>query len=285
MKNILTLPRLALAAIGTFINSIIIKNYYQAPLSIGKYKLLREVYRRDRVKNLTMGIYQFQHKKFFIKSWSGKVKDLSYYYLLNEFYLQSYLNQKISTQYFAFPTSVDLISHPQTLSAVFEYIDGHSLEKAPIHQQVEVIESIIKELAKFSSPANPLSRRGQFQYILMLPFIYLASLIIRPLSLRQSNLALLKCLRSFFSDNFAVKLSLAHRDLTPDNVIISGKKIYLLDSENIILTWPNYDLVFLSIFPKYRRLYQSLSSKMSVSESIFLKNYLLLQQSLIIKLL
>lgn len=228
----------------------------ETPKQIGEYRLVSEMKEDADFKHLAVGIYDNTfNKRVFIKTWIGKVKDLNYYSLLNEYLVNDLLYKKISRTTFGdkirTPKAIELIKNKNSLSLVFEFIDGKSLDKYPIGYQVETLAMLHNALLEISNTLTEndkktLTKRTTGFYIFSLPFIAFLACVYNP---RLT----LKIIRSVFTSSFSLgdfhksKLALAHRDFHADNILILGNNIYLTDCERMALTSHFYDetLLFL----------------------------------------
>ena len=65
------------------------------PKKIGSYLLMKEIKNKDGGDSISTGIYTKNRKKYFIKTWQGNIKDIYYYYLVNEYCNTQYLKEKL----------------------------------------------------------------------------------------------------------------------------------------------------------------------------------------------
>jgi serine/threonine protein kinase len=128
------------------------------------------------------------------------------------------------------------------------------------------------------SEKTHLAKRSALYYLTLLPGVSLFSIIFNP---RSWKVIMRSCYDALVS--FSPKGSphvLAHRDITPSNIMLSGDNIYILDSENMVLTVPGYDYAYLSATPNQQKLVELLPSSFITPNTFFLKNYIILHHIL-----
>src|SRR6266550_875013 len=79
------------------------RKQYSTPRHIGKYILTQEVKKLNDFQDYAVGIYSYKKEKVFIKTWLGKIKDLEYYLLLNEYINGIFFAQKLQAIHTSFP--------------------------------------------------------------------------------------------------------------------------------------------------------------------------------------
>ena len=104
------------ASIALILNKIIYKKTLSLPKNLAGYELIKKITKKDDVKNFWLGIYIKKGKKYFIKIWQGKLKDLNYYSMLNEY--------RICQKMKRVPKAIDLITEGDATVAIFEYLEG-----------------------------------------------------------------------------------------------------------------------------------------------------------------
>ncbi len=249
------------------------------PKRVGRFNLVSilDKARENPYRNFEVGIYEFAEKKYFIKTWQGRVKDTNYYSLINEYLVTGMLYKKTkSVGELKFAQPIDIVESKDRLSAVYEFIVGQNLDKENIEKQAEVINKIIKSLQIISNSLtekekNQLTKRSIFFYLIFLPLLTLM-LMIRG---KNRKIIFSQFVKSVFNTSFFNKeLTLAHRDLDPNNILISGKLIYLLDNERVVLTLPNYDFTNLLIYKGRSNLTKLISKKYHLKTDDFLKTFI-----------
>src|SRR5258706_11395001 len=272
MKNTLKKPTMFNIVLGNIILMIkeqINDNTMPSPKKIGSYTLLQRMVRPHKSSNSAIGIYQKGRKKYFIKSWTGIIKDINYYcivsqYLTNKAFHELFVSK--SNKYnIKTPKAIEYIKSKNSLSVVYEYIDGRQLDKFDSEIQAKIIVNIANNLKSFSDSLSEeekkyFSKRNKLFYMFIL---LVASIILLIFSPRNFKIIL----NSFFNSIAALLSSkengqsLAHRDLLPKNIMVSNKNIFILDLETMVMTLPDYDYSFLQIEPDNKKIAEIVKKK------------------------
>lgn len=262
------------------------KNEKPGYTQIGKYKLIK-IFNRN-TSDYSFGEYEFRNKRFFIKTYHGRFKDYSYYCLLNESFINKFLSEKFNktkntrAKYeIRIVDIIEVISTSKSLSVVFEYIKGEKLSLFDIQKQKDIIAEIIFSFHKLSKKLTKRERsnfqiRSRLFYIFTLPVVSFLTFIFSP----KSGLEVLKKLvvtytkiSHLFDGN---RLTISHRDLDENNILIDGNNVYLIDCGRMVLTIPNYDLTYLSLNPYFTILTKAISEKLNIKVNEYLNNYILI---------
>lgn len=254
------------------------------PKRVGSFNFLSQIPKRDQSKSLAIGIYEFGGKKFIAKRWEGLFKDLGYYSLVNEYNANKVLSKRnLVEKNIKFPSAISYIKDSKSLTVFFEYIKGDILDTLDIKTQATVISRVLDHFEFLSKnlsnlEQSSLGRRSVLYYATLLPVIGFISIVF--------NLASWKIiLRSFFEAicsllHLEARYSIAHRDITPSNIMVAGEDVYILDSENIVMTILGYDYAFLSVTPGLQKLVTLLPKHFANRNTNFLKNYIALHHIL-----
>lgn len=224
------------------------------PKRVGKYLLLSKISKRNRTKTYATGVYAYRGKNVLIKTWQGRMKDLEYYYLKNELII-SYLLWNKTTKIHSminFARPIDAIEGKNSFSVIFEYIEGKRLSEYTRSRQMHIFNKIVNSLYSISKTltdedVKKITKRSKAFYLTSLGIYTVITLILHTSKAKQIVSAFLKSLIFLFS----IKVThyvLAHRDLTPENIILKKSNIYLLDCQNTVLTLPGYDIAHLGIY-------------------------------------
>lgn len=232
------------------------RKQYEAPRKIGKYTFKKAVIKPNNFQDYTVGIYTYRKEKFFIKTWQGNIKDLEYYLLINEYINASFFVKKLRnisdgshSIYVSKP--LEIIREKNSLSAVFAYIEGKNLETYPAEKQITVTIEVQKAFKELTDSLTE-KERAQFSqvpaeyYILALPLLFL---LISMRSLKVASILLRKMIPAIRALLLMrnTPMLLAHRDLMPGNIIMSSRKVYVVDLAHIVLTIPYYDESLLAV--------------------------------------
>jgi len=259
------------------------------PRFVGPYKLIFKVKKINNINNYGIGTYKdMEGKKVFIKTWQRKIKNFPYYSLINEYNMAKLLSEKIKNVKegkFRVPSPVGYVKTDNSLSVIFEYIDGKPLSKFSRNEQSRVINGVILFLDRLTPTINKndkkyIKKRGIFFYLFSLPVIFLYSFLLEKESKKTIFRSFLRTV--FYSITlFNKRLALAHGDLSPENVLVTDSHFYILDTEDMKYTLVEYDLNHLSIVKSRLNLYLSiLKKRRDFTRDNFLCLYISLQFSI-----
>lgn len=247
------------------------------PKIVGSYVLIKDL-QQKKVHPYAVGLYKKGGKKFVIKIWSGKLKDEFYYCLKNEITTLNLLDKTRKTKINSLPISLKEISTPKFIESIEknnqlilieEYIEGKKVsEIKSIKIQLKFLE-ICQEYIQWIGDNIPTNEKGRirdksrFKFLYYYPLIFTAAFIKRP-NLRTT---LLKSVRTFISGIpmfLKYESKLVHGDLHVQNIITRGKKIYILDTEIMMYTFPVYEqIVSLASFRNSNSLRKSILNELT----------------------
>lgn len=284
-------PNLLALFCGTvvsMVNSFRKQKCIRMPHRIKGFTLIKEIKREDGAINVAMALYNFAGKKFVVKRWEGGMQDLRYYGLMNEYRVGVILNRvqrRIATDSaIKFPRVRKLLRDKNSLSVIFEFVDGDTLNQFDLNRQSEILEKILvffRELSRNLTPRERLllgSRHG-WHYALFLPGIMLLSAMFSPKDWKIIFRTGARALKVYFYGTSNL-VGIAHRDMTPTNIIVNGQFIYVLDNENLILTLSGYDLAYLSVTPGCQKVASLVRDDVTCLNGSFLENYIILHHIL-----
>lgn len=249
---------------------------------IGEYELHKKITKKNGFNPYFIGIYKKGKKRFFIKTWEGKIKDFNYHILVNELLINKILHKKFMKGQLRTPQIIEYFSSRNSLSVVFEYIEGTPLNSFSVTKQAEVISFVIdffKEISKDSLNSRHLKhieKKDKLFYFTSLHLLTLVSLISSPRNFKLIIKAYLKALINFF-DFGKQDLIINHGDLNPDNILISNGKYFILDCGRLSLTVPGYDQAYIELNPIHSKLAAKISSNGAAIGTTFMKIYLSIQ--------
>ncbi len=209
------------------------------------YTLEKVVSKTNGYHNYRVGIYTKNGVRYFVKFWSGTVRDYNFYSLVNEFFTSAALysvSQDRTDRKIYFPDIKDLYVSRNSMAIIYEYIDGHELTLESKEVQQETITNVLaylKSLAPvLSSEYKPyLKMRGFVYYCVSFPYYFYKFAIPAPSKVLSLIPTLIRSLLSLRTKS----LIPTHGDLTTDNIRVSGERIYLVDFEYFSLTYSGYD--------------------------------------------
>lgn len=259
----------------------------QAPQKVGNYQLIRAVAKDHKRQRFGLGVYEKDKRKYFIKTWEGRVKDASYLELIQEYKVGILLHDsfeqlvragKIKTH---LTKPIELIGSKKKVSLVFDYIadempgEVSSAERAKAMTQV-LIDLVLVTKYMPEDVAKQLPHLRLWHYVWTLPLVYFHGLVTKPQYLVELTISLLKCFKNLFKIEH-VPYVLAHRDLAPLHVRQFKGRYFLCDNGYMAYTILGYDLAYLSAILRYKPIYAKVSTTTKYTGNYFLKNYLIIK--------
>lgn len=255
---------------------------------IGKYKILSKVAKGEGSDNFSLGIYINGTEKVFIKTWSGHIKDLRYYSLLNEYASNKLLHEKLPLTLYAkdlsTPESKELILGAHSISLVSEHIDGQSLDELPIGYQKE---TFIKTWLALQATTDTLTERERMDfshrtplfYVLSFPLLFGVFAFFHPKKILPALLSSIKSVSSL-KNLFKQKMVVTHRDILSRNIIHVDGKNFLLDQEKMCIAPISVDALLIIMNPALKDLHTELAWTFREMQNNFLQIYLALHMTI-----
>jgi len=224
-------------------------HHYNIPKVIGEYKLKSEIRKTNGNDEYKVGTYSDKNTQYFIKTWQGRVKNYSYYALVNECIATDLLSKRLLKSMpdssLRIPRVVHAYCEPHLFSIVFEYIEGQSLDLASLVERDRVLKIITTDLERLSEILSTEEKKRipshkRIYYSLLVLYysfvVFINALTKLPL--------LLQLIRKAYHSLWSISkqpLTLTHRDLVSSNIILNNGFTYLVDWETVTLTFPLYD--------------------------------------------
>ena len=272
-----------------FANSIR-ENYRHMPKIIDSYALIKDL-QPDKNYPFKVGLYKEKHgHKVVIKIWEGRNRNIHYYDLIHQAEASRVLNilhdrlinkLPMDLKYISTPKFIDFKNEKNRLIFVSEYIVGYPLGSIKSDKtQWEYYQKVVNYLNFLGENLSNkelsflrLRRKTIKDYIKLFPFLVAVAIFEHPnllIDICKSSLYFLLSIRAFINYN---KLAIVHGDLNLKNIYIKGKYTYILDVEQTILTYPEFELVTslstLGITPSMRRrLYSEIENQAKKSSDI-----------------
>ena len=252
---------------------------------IADYRLVNPITKINQPTNFSIGMYAKNGKKFFIKTWTGRLKNMEYNTLINEYVLSTFIKGRLKNLHkhikIKIPTPVEHISTKSSFSVVYEYISGPSLADLQLSQQIKVLTRTLSEFkiltkSMTKEELNSFPKRSKLFYLLALPIHVLISTLHDFELLPYVLVEAARSLRLYPSLK-KTPLTLAHRDLIPENIILHKEHPYLIDCGSFVLTHPDYDLAYLAVRPLSTELYLMISRQTSHYVRKFFKAFINVQ--------
>ncbi len=281
-------PRLFQVMFGvvvSFLKKKTVPTYFP---EIGKYKIISKINKAQIVGNFSLGIYTDGTEKVFIKTWSGLMRDFNYYSLVNEYFANTVMQKKLSLTLYRdevyIPIVKDVICTKGLLALVFEYKDGKHLETFSQEYQKEVLVKVCSALSMITDTFTAeesafFARRSHMFYVLSFPLVFTAFAFLFPKKILLATRASIKSISSI-GPFFKQRLVVAHRDITPQNLLVQDGKIYLLDCEEMALAPASSDVISCMMNPDFTSIRSDLVQMFLQAQNSFLQMYLTLHVTL-----
>jgi serine/threonine protein kinase len=203
---------------------------------IGQYTLKKVLKDAESKIGFSIGLYTKGKNSFVIKTVNFRTHHQLYQLLLNEAFMTKFLAENVSDPQFMVPQFVELFEQHHKLYFIRTYVEREERTSS----QQDHIKGFTTCVDSFRSipfqkyPELPRST-AFYSFIWMIPYFVVSSLK-KP----QHTGIYFSLLKQYFAsltlaDFISPNLSLAHRDLTPDNVFISKGKVGLIDLETMIV--------------------------------------------------
>ena len=297
-QNSYNLFPLFVIGLFSFIKNLFIKHGpIQFPKKIGDYRFDSEISGVKLWNSYILGIYRnSKGSKAIFKMKDARIKDLHYYSLKNEIAIYDILNKATSRfssstpkkfHGICFPNKIAVKDTQDILGILIEYIEGKRVSELSPRKKVEIYFDIIEFLGYIDNHLTDkergrISRRGPVHYLILFPFLAIKAILTYP----RSAIFVLSGIPFFLAAIFVMlrdrKIALIHRDIHFENILISNKKLVLIDLEQCVLTDPFYEAVTtLRYYWKKDNFYLLLLDSVLQKYS-FRKNFRLLFKGLIV---
>lgn len=258
----------------------------EAPLTVGQYRFVAKIKKNMRQHEYRIGKYEKNGNSYFIKSWVGSTHTLSYRLLQKEFATAGVLYQKLtrSRLNLRVPKPIEWIEKDGMASAVYEYIDGTVLFKATAAECISCYLSILTDLKKVSRTLTPeeqavVGRQNQLFYMVSIVFFGVVRAVLSPRNINHIVKLVIGSVKHLIvMDKHAV--TLAHRDLSRDNIMRKGDKNYLIDTGLMTVTYEGFDHVDAGLKANDTRLPRILQSTIAPENYAFYVQYIDLHRDL-----
>jgi hypothetical protein len=221
----------------------------------GRYYLVKD-FQPEKPYPFKIGLYKDKKgTKFVGKIWRGRVKNLHYYNLINEIIstyvlsnararLENKLGKDIANIYT--PSFIELIQKDNCLIFISEFMEGKRFIKLSEKQRREIYKKFKKYLRflgrNLSDEEKDLLRvRSGYNLVLQYPLLLTTALARRPYlapMLFKGMKIFVKGIPNLLkSDDFTI----VHGDVNYDNILISPKRISIIDVEQLMYTLSVYE--------------------------------------------
>ncbi|HVZ12492.1 MAG TPA: polysaccharide deacetylase family protein [Patescibacteria group bacterium] len=215
---------------------------------VAGYKLVNLIKAQNDESWTSVGVFSSKkNKKAIIKTVEFGAKNLAYEQLLNEGNMLKLLSNLPGKKTVAFPKVLEFISNIASLHLVTELIDGTPLVKVSEKVKVVTIKGILEDFKNISKnipseTLRKLPKRSSLQITLTFP-VFLTLVTLRDFKNIKSYFSYLRSFLSLYANSsiFRTQYILAHKDLHSQNILIKGKKAYVIDPEICVLADPETD--------------------------------------------
>lgn len=203
---------------------------------VGGYRLRKILKSAESKIGFSIGLYTKDNNSFVIKTVNFRTHHQLYQLLLNEAFMTKFLAENVTDPDFIVPQFVELFERDHKLYFIRTYVERE--ERVSSEQDhLTGFSTCVDSFQRIPFQKYPELPRSTAFYSLiwMIPYFIVSSLK-KP----QHTALYFSLLRQYFAsltlaDFISPNLSLAHRDLTPDNVFISKGKVGLIDLETMIV--------------------------------------------------
>lgn len=207
-----------------------------------RYKKIRDLNAGPYHPDSTIGIYEASNKKkVIIKIFHYKLHNLNYEHVVNEANILKLLNNSEYSQTtkvkVGFPKFYEFFSSNDTLTLVTEYVKGRNLslfsndvKKKTILECVNFLNSISEKIDRRNLKNLP--KRTPSHIILTFPIYFTIALLKNFKSFKDFFKLVIIFYVNYLNSGFGnPEYVITHRDLHPQNIIVSDKNIFIIDPE------------------------------------------------------
>ncbi|HYK08160.1 MAG TPA: hypothetical protein VEW42_01520 [Candidatus Eisenbacteria bacterium] len=221
------------------------------PKEIGDYLFIGEIEKEGLRKSYQIGLYQNKKgKKAVAKMISKHNKGYHYYSLLNEintYHILYDARRRVSKK---IPSGISRIIIPKPLAfletddyliQLIEHFDGVSAEEMNEKEKVQIYFSVLTFLDFLGKRLNQkeksyISKRTGLQYVMLYPLLVGKAILTYP----KTTLSIIKGIPYFLKSIPMILLlpatTLSHRDLHFLNILVSKRKIAVIDLQQCVFT-------------------------------------------------
>ena len=239
--------------IGSMLEGIFFQNRRTVDRVLKEYTLLHSLRIKKASRGRTVGIYKNRlGEKAILKQLTFRFKNLYYVHLLHEASLLSLLNKyqsKVYGENVFVPKLYKVSERKGQVEVIAQKVDGYPLKNFGMEQKLLAIEKSLIYLRDISQKISEkdmkkIPKKTSSIFLLTFPFY----LFIAAIKLRSMNLfSLFPTFYRNYMLSKAGRLCIVHRDLHSHNILIKGKRIYIVDFEVGGLSDEETDVAFVPI--------------------------------------
>lgn len=241
-----------------FMGKIVRSDPLELPKTIGEYEFESEMKKIGPRKSYLLAIYKNNKgERVLLKMRNSGIKDYHYFSLKNEIILYAILNNalkrlgnKIPQQFkqFYIPKVLSVVDDDTSLAILMEFMEGTTAQKLNPDRKISLYLKTVDFLQFIGESLTPdekrmISTRSPYNYISLYPLLLLKAMITYPKLAGSIIKGLPTFIASIPSMLFYSEKSLTHRDLHFKNIMLSKRKIVLIDLQQCVYTDPLHELV------------------------------------------
>lgn len=259
------------------------------PNTVGHYHLVKSLKKQTSPEKLLIGKYRMNGKLYVIKLWRQGMPALYHRELLREFSTSKILHDILITHapkgdvHIQTPLPVQLLQKKSYTALVFRYAPGKNLLRHHSRVRARVLARVIKKFGQISqlhirgiSPA--LQRHHWWTYAFSLPYVAAKAYLRNNVPFKHVVASTWTCVLHLHSI-ISRPTVMAHCDLLPENILVNGRKIVILDTSHLALTPRGYDLTYLAIHESLHGLSSKIISMLNAKPCPFFTAYICLKNS------
>lgn len=240
------------------IKRMLIKDHaVRFPKSIGDYSFVSKLEKIGRRKSYQLAIYRKSEGiRAIFKMRSARFKDYNYYSLKNEIILYKVLNSVIERlgdcmpqrfKNLCIPKIAHVINDNKRLGVLLEYLEGTTAQSFTVQKKIEIYLKMVDFLRFLGNNLSEyqvklISKRSPIDFIFLYPLLVISAIFNYPKSAIHILLGVPVFLASIPYMIKDAKLSLVHRDLHFNNIVVSNEKLVLIDLQECVFSDPLYEV-------------------------------------------
>lgn len=256
------------------------------PNRIGSYRLIAPLSKHESLQKFLIGKYEKNGKFYAIKLWHQGMPNIYHKELHLEFQAATLLHTVLHSRSrgeiasIQIPRPIEVYREKTFTALISEYVLGKHLSRYHAHICARVMAEVIEEFERIShqplfETSSVLRRHPWWLYTLSLPYVAIRACMNREIPTKHIAASFWTCLRHVRSLSTRPSM-LAHRDLLPENILMNGKKITVLDCTHLVLTPQGYDLSYVCIHELLHGLSKKITRRLNAKADPFFTAYICL---------
>ncbi len=216
------------------------------PRKVGKWEFVRVL--GDKEYPYRVGLYKYRNSNVVVKAWRGSHNSVHYFSLKREIQINKVLSKaqlKLKDNLVFVPSFVKEFDRTDGLFFITQYVEGNTLATFAPDAQVKGYLMARRYLRQMSNLLTTAEKKKigvrQYGYFASMSVVLFPFAIIKNWTHKALFLKAWRKYVTSFVGSFTDQLQLVHGDLHPENIIKSGKLIYILDMEQAMFTYSTYE--------------------------------------------